>query len=52
MRTYNSHLSRVEVITYDDLLDTAERALRFEEEYLSDIGPANPFDGNESDADR
>src|ERR1700687_5948904 len=27
IRTYNSHLSRIEVITYKDLLDGAERAL-------------------------
>lgn len=30
LRSYNSHLSRVEVITYATLLDTAERALVFE----------------------
>jgi hypothetical protein len=32
IRSYNSHLSRVEVMTYKDLADTAERALAFEEE--------------------
>jgi len=32
IRSYNAHLSRVEVITYKDLADTAERALAFEEE--------------------
>ena len=31
LRSYNSHLSRVEVITYATLLDTAERALVFED---------------------
>jgi hypothetical protein len=32
IRTYNSHLSRVEVITYDELFTSALRALDFEEE--------------------
>jgi hypothetical protein len=32
LRTYNSHLSRVEVITWAMLLDAAERALDFEQE--------------------
>jgi hypothetical protein len=27
LRTYNSHLARIEVITYKQLLDGAERAL-------------------------
>ncbi|MGW4814653.1 Shedu anti-phage system protein SduA domain-containing protein [Kitasatospora cineracea] len=31
IRSYNSHLSRIQVLTYADLLDAAERALRFEE---------------------
>jgi hypothetical protein len=31
LRSYNAHLSRVEVITYTTLLDTAERALVFED---------------------
>jgi hypothetical protein len=31
LRSYNAHLSRVEVITYATLLDTAERALVFED---------------------
>jgi hypothetical protein len=30
IRSYNAHLSRVQVLTYDDLLDSAERALNFE----------------------
>lgn len=30
IRSYNAHLSRIQVITYSDLLDTAARALRFE----------------------
>ncbi|GAA3887178.1 hypothetical protein GCM10022243_59950 [Saccharothrix violaceirubra] len=30
LRSYNAHLSRVQVLTYDDLLDSAERALNFE----------------------
>lgn len=35
IRTYNAHLSRIQVLTYSDLLDTAERALEFE----GDTGP-------------
>ena len=31
LRSYNAHLSRVEVITYATLLGTAERALAFED---------------------
>ncbi|WP_327675573.1 Shedu anti-phage system protein SduA domain-containing protein [Kitasatospora sp. NBC_00458] len=31
IRTYNAHLSRIQVLTYADLLDGAERALNFEE---------------------
>ena len=31
IRSYNAHLSRVEVMTYKDLVDAAERALAFEE---------------------
>ncbi|MER7051969.1 Shedu anti-phage system protein SduA domain-containing protein [Streptomyces sp. NPDC000351] len=34
IRTFNSHLSRVQVLTYEDLLDRAEMALRFEEDSL------------------
>ena len=30
LRTYNANLSRVEVVTYDQLLDAASRSLRFE----------------------
>ncbi|WP_370935342.1 Shedu anti-phage system protein SduA domain-containing protein [Amycolatopsis sp. cg13] len=30
IRSYNAHLSRVQVVTYDDLLDSADRALNFE----------------------
>ena len=32
IRSYNSYLSRVEVLTYKDLVDSAERALNFEDE--------------------
>ncbi|WP_157734297.1 hypothetical protein [Frankia sp. AvcI1] len=32
LRTYNSHLSRIQVVTYAELLDAAERALKFEAE--------------------
>ncbi|MGW6537444.1 Shedu anti-phage system protein SduA domain-containing protein [Streptomyces sp. NPDC055051] len=34
IRTFNSHLTRVQVLTYEDLLDRAEMALRFEEDSL------------------
>ncbi|WP_329005713.1 DUF4263 domain-containing protein [Kribbella sp. NBC_00709] len=34
IRTYNAHLSRVQVVTYQDLLTTAMRALDFEEETI------------------
>jgi Shedu protein SduA, C-terminal len=30
IRSYNAHISRIQVITYSDLLDSADRALRFE----------------------
>lgn len=30
IRSYNAHLSRVQVLTWDDLLESAERALTFE----------------------
>jgi hypothetical protein len=32
IRSYNAHLSRVQVVTYADLLDAAERALNFDAE--------------------
>jgi hypothetical protein len=32
IRSYNAHLTRIQVVTYTDLLDSAERALRFEAE--------------------
>lgn len=32
VRIYNAHLSRIQVLTYADLIDTAERALQFEED--------------------
>jgi hypothetical protein len=31
LRTYNSHLSRIEVVTYEDLFDAAGRSLEFEQ---------------------
>ncbi|MCX5237414.1 DUF4263 domain-containing protein [Streptomyces prunicolor] len=36
IRTYNSHLTRVDVLTYADLLESAERALTFEEGIAED----------------
>jgi hypothetical protein len=36
IRSYNAHLSRVRVVTYADLLESAERALRFEREVNRD----------------
>lgn len=32
VRSYNAHLSRVQVLTYADLIDSAERTLRFTED--------------------
>ncbi len=32
LRNYNAHLSRLQVVTYQDLADDAERALAFEEQ--------------------
>lgn len=39
IRTYNAHLSRVEVMTYKDLADTAARALAFENESMHASSP-------------
>ena len=36
VRSYNAHLSRVRVVTYADLLESAERALGFEGEVSGD----------------
>lgn len=48
LRTYNSHLSRVQVITYAELIDGAKAALR-----LLDVQPApavhDPVDSDEPD---
>jgi hypothetical protein len=41
---YNSHLSRVEVVTYQELVDTAERALNFEQSVNATVEP--PATGN------
>ena len=47
IRTYNSHLSRLEVITYKDLLDGAERALVWFGELIADeatvVSQEEPF---------
>ncbi|MFE0249864.1 Shedu anti-phage system protein SduA domain-containing protein [Streptomyces sp. NPDC059010] len=37
LRTFNSHLTRVQVLTYEDLLDRAEMSLRFEEDSLDPL---------------
>ncbi|MDQ2873943.1 MAG: DUF4263 domain-containing protein [Actinomycetota bacterium] len=42
IRSYNAHLSRVEVITYRDLADTAERALAFENESMLVLPSEDP----------
>jgi hypothetical protein len=39
IRSYNAHLSRVEVMTYKDLADTAERALAFENDSVLSPSP-------------
>lgn len=41
LRTYNSHLSRVEVITWAMLLDAADRALDFEQETAATVREAS-----------
>lgn len=55
LRSYNAHLSRVEIITYATLLDTAERALVFEDTAREGhaIGDPSPRDnGNPEIVDR
>jgi hypothetical protein len=49
IRSYNSHLSRIEVRTYKDLVDAAERALIFENESTLSAAQAStsPYEGNE-----
>lgn len=42
IRTYNAHLSRVEVITYAALLDSAERTLDFEQGAVADVSEKPP----------
>jgi hypothetical protein len=37
LRTYNSLINRVEVLTWADLLDAADRSLRFEEEVAENL---------------
>jgi hypothetical protein len=52
VRTYNSHLSRVEVITWATLLDSAARALEFEQEAAAEhtAGPAaDPVASSDAD---
>jgi len=41
LRTYNSHLARIEVITYEELISTAERFLQLGEEQVQE----NPVEG-------
>jgi len=49
VRTYNSHLSRVEVITYKDLIEWAEQAVSIKQEANAVVAPildeADPFAG-------
>ncbi|WP_327137151.1 DUF4263 domain-containing protein [Streptomyces sp. NBC_01340] len=42
IRTYNSLISRVEVVTWVDLLDAADRSLKFEEESAGFTLPEQP----------
>lgn len=42
IRSYNAHLSRVEVVTYASLLDAADRALTFEDTARRGHPPAQP----------
>ena len=39
IRSYNAHLSRIQVLTYSDLLDSADRALRFEAFAQDELAP-------------
>jgi hypothetical protein len=39
IRSYNAHLSRVNILTYADLLDSADRSLRFEEQEHGEYRP-------------
>jgi hypothetical protein len=41
IRSYNAHLSRVEVVTFDTLLENAERALSFEDAMLAGRRPGS-----------
>lgn len=45
IRTYNGHLARIQVLTYADLIDTAERALEFEEDAGQSAGDAGSDEG-------
>ncbi|MBL7501537.1 DUF4263 domain-containing protein [Frankia sp. CNm7] len=42
LRTFNSHLSRVQVVTYHQLLDSAERSLDLEMQAISDEAGGDP----------
>ncbi|MFF4555372.1 Shedu anti-phage system protein SduA domain-containing protein [Streptomyces sp. NPDC001422] len=42
IRTYNSLINRVEVLTWTDLLDAADRSLRFEEEIAENLAADAP----------
>jgi hypothetical protein len=44
IRSYNAHLSRLTVLTYADLLESAERALRF----ASEEAPVQPSTGRDT----
>jgi Domain of unknown function (DUF4263) len=48
LRSYNAHLSRVEVITYASLLDAAERALAFEDTARTQRPQSEPSSCDES----
>ncbi|WP_328673469.1 DUF4263 domain-containing protein [Streptomyces sp. NBC_00322] len=50
IRTYNSLINRVEVLTWADLLDAADRSLRFEEEVAGNIAIDTPSGDGEDRA--
>lgn len=48
LRTYNSHLSRIEVITYEELTQTAQRFLQLGQEQVHDDGVPDSSPSNRS----
>jgi hypothetical protein len=51
IRSYNAHLSRIEVVTYKALLDAADRALVFEDSPQAVLEASLPTEGAAASAD-